>query len=92
MSADADLAMSASNTRNLKRGLPADHSDHEDDVAGNSSDEELELEQIESKDTFFPVNPYEHYIVKTGNVNQIFCRHVSWYIRAFVLWTARGRC
>ena len=91
MSADADLAMSASNTRNLKRGLPADHSDHEDDVAGNSSDEKLELEKIESKDTFFPVNPNEYYI-KTGNENQIFYRHVSWYIRALILWTARGRC
>ena len=51
ISADADLAMSASSTRNLKRVLPADHSDDED-VAGNSSDEELELEQIENKETF----------------------------------------
>ena len=91
MTADADLAMSASSTRNLKRVLPADHSDDEDDVAGNSSDEELELEQIENKDTFSPVNPYEHYI-KTGNENHSFCWRFSWYIRTLVLWTARGRC
>ena len=56
--------------RNLKRGLPADESDDEDEDTGNSSEDEPEFEKIENKEKYFPINPYEHYI-QTGSDNYI---------------------